>query len=567
MMMPNHLRMNSYSSLSQIRDNFNENGTPHLYDIPHFKSRLDEFATISQDELVKLVLQYPNKSCELDPAPTGLVKSSIDALAPSLTKLVNISLSTSTVPKCFKEAVITPLIKKTDGGCIMKNYRPVSGLPFISKIIEKTVSKQLKLYKLDNNLGEPLQSAYKKNHSTETALIKVYDDILSKMDKRNVVLLTLLDLSAAFDTVDHGILLYRLEHTFGIKNKALGWIKSYLTDRSQYVSVKGMKSESVKLKCCVPQGSILGPEFYCDYTTPLGVLLRILLILFKLYADDTQLQKSLNPNNKDVQFKAIKDLEADINVISNWMFDNKLKLNGDKTEFLTIASSQQHKKLVVDRLNLGGDEIMNVKSVRNLGVITDNQMDMKDHVSHISKVCFFQIRNIRKIRCYLSTEATKKLVQTLVISRLDYCNSLLYGINEGLLNKLQRVQNAAARLISKTSKYDHITPVLLNLHWLKIRQRIKYKLLTITFKVMLEGEPKYLSDMLSWKKASRTLRSNEEKQLQEQKWNNKTHGFRSFSVSAPMLWNELPPNLKNCTSLSAFKKVLKTHLFKECYNL
>ena len=153
------------------------------------------------------------------------------------------------------------------------------------------------------------------------------------MDKRNIVLLTLLDLSAAFDTVDHGILIYRLEHSFGIKNKTLNWIKSYLTNRSQYVSVNGVKSEAVQIECCVPQGSILGPGFYCDYTTPLGTLLRTLLILFKFYADDTQLQKSLNPNNASLQLKAVKELEEDIHKISNWMFDNKLKLNGEKQNF------------------------------------------------------------------------------------------------------------------------------------------------------------------------------------------------------------------------------------------
>ena len=210
---------------------------------------------------------------------------------------------------------------------------------------------------------------------------------------------------------------------------------------------------------------------------------------------------------------------------------------------------------------------MNVKSVRNLGVITDNEMDMKAHVSHICKICYFQIRNIRKIRPFLSVDATKKLVQALVISRLDYCNSLLYCIHETLLDKLQRVQNAAARLIFKTSKYEHITPTLKNLHWLKIRQRIKFKILTLTYKILFEGEPQYLADMPLWKTSTRTLRSNTKRLLKQPPWNNKTSGFRCFSVSVPFLWNNLPQYLRDCNSLLPFRKQLKTHLFKECYEV
>ena len=282
-----------------------------------------------------------------------------------------------------------PLIKKPDGGCELKNYRPVSNLPFISKIIEKVIVEQLTNYKSDNNLGEELQSAYKKGHSTETALLKVYDNILQQMDNQQVVLLMLLDLSAAFDTVDHTILLNRLEKSFGITGKALAWIRSYLTNRSQYVSINGSKSHSVKLDCCVPQGSLLGAGFYCDYSSPIGRLILLLLLLFHCYADDTQLTESVNPN--DVQQMAVKKMESSFTEINSWMHDNKLKLNGDKTEFMVIGSSRQRKKMKVDRLQLSQDVVHEVKCVGNLGVQTDNEMNMDAHVSHLVKSFFIRL--------------------------------------------------------------------------------------------------------------------------------------------------------------------------------
>ena len=220
-------------------------------------------------------------------------------------------------------------------------------------------------------------------------------------------------------------------------------------------------------------------------------------------------------------------------------------------------------------MNLEGEIIQSVKSVRNLGVITDNELNMKDHISHVSKLCYHQIRNIWKIRNYLSLEATKKLVQALVISRLDYCNSLFYKISEAQLDKLQRIQNSAARLIVQSSKYSSITSTLKDLHWLRIRQRIKYKILTLTFKALKDGRPQYLREMLSISHKPVNLRSNSQNMLTKPPYNLESCGSRCFAVSAPELWNKLPPKLRNYKLLTIpdFKKQLKTVLFKECFNL
>ena len=170
-----------------------------------------------------------------------------------------------------------------------KNFRPVSNLPFLSKIIEKAVSIQLLDHTNSHNLCENLQSAYRCHHSTETALIKIMSDLLLKADNQKVILMGFLDLSAVFDTVDHCILLYRLEKMFRIEDKALDWFRTYLTGRTQSVVVDDCESHKKVLECCVPQGSGLGPDLYCKYTLPLGVIITMFHIPFHMYADDTQL--------------------------------------------------------------------------------------------------------------------------------------------------------------------------------------------------------------------------------------------------------------------------------------
>lgn len=530
-------------------------------------SNFEEFKPATTEEVEKIIKKSANKSCELDPIPTWLLKSCLPELLPSITKIINLSLDTASVPLSFKSSRIRPLIKKPNlDQNNLKNYRPVSNLPFVSKILEKVVGNRIEEHLTLNKLHEEKQSAYRKFHSTETALLKVHNDILQSLDQNNVTVLVLLDLSAAFDTIDHATLLHRLEHHFGITAKPLKWIASYLEDRYQSVCIDGKLSKPVLMKFSVPQGSVLGPKFYTMYTKPVGIICRKHGLQHHFYADDSQLYLSFKPTDQASQAETLCRVEACLKDIVFWMNSNMLKLNTDKTEVI-VFSSQRNSTLVGElHVTVGESKIEPSTSVRNLGALFDSRMDMEQHVNSASRSCYAQLRQIGHIRQYLTTEATKSLVNSLVTSRLDYCNALLSGVSKTILNKLQKVQNTAARIISRTSRYNHITPILKELHWLPVQYRIQHKILTHTYKALNNQSPMYTKDLLQIYKPKRDLRSqNASTSLVVPRSRTVTYGDRSFSIAAPKLWNALPSGIRDSGTLYSFKRSLKTHLFIQAY--
>jgi len=530
-------------------------------------SCLVNFSPATEEEIKKFVQQSANKSCELDPLPTWLLKSCINELTPILTKIVNISLEHATVPESFKSARIRPLIKKQSlDQNTLKNYRPVSNLPYFSKILEKVVNTRIEEHLEKHELHEINQSAYRKFHSTETALLKVQNDILEYLDRGNVTILVMLDLSAAFDTIDHKKLLLRLKQTFGFADNPLQWVASYLTDRYQTVSIEDKLSEPVLMTFGVPQGSVLGPKFYTMYTKPVGSICRNHGLNHHFYADDSQLYLSFKPAEQTSKTATITQIEQCLNDIISWMNSNMLKLNADKTEVICFSNQKHSRHIENLELKIGESSIRPSSHVRNLGATLDSNMQMDKHVNLVTQTCYRQIRHISHIRQYLTKSATRTLVNSLVTSRLDYCNSLLYGVQKSITSKLQNVQNAAARLITKTSRFEHVTPILKDLHWLQIQDRIKYKILIQTFKGLHGQSPVYIRDLLEVYVPNRTLRSaSAATTLVPQQGRLVTCGDRCFRVAAARLWNSLPENLRKETALNSFKRALKTHLFKLFY--
>jgi len=525
---------------------------------------LTSFNCVSEQDLRKLITASNAKSCHLDPMPTRLVLDSLDVLLPTLTRIVNMSLANCVMPSSLKTATVSPLIKKSNLECDeLKNYRPVSNLPYLSKLIEKVVVKQLDDHMLDNSLYRSDQSAYRRFHSTETALVKIMDSLLCAMDNKKCNLLVLLDQSAAFDTVNQDLMLQRLESSYGITSDALQWLSSYLKGRTQAVSIGSCSSEPKDLATGFPQGSVLGPFMYPIYTSPLFDIASKYDIMIHMYADDTQLYVSFSADEDN---SAVSKLQDCILEIRQWMMNNHLKLNDTKTEFLVIGTPQLKKRLSsVSSLHIGDSNVEAVDSARNIGAIIDNTLSMAQHVSSVCRTCYMHLHNISKIRSHLTEDAAATIVNALVTSCLDYANAILYGIPQYMLKRLQQVQYNAARLVLRKKKRDHGTPLLKQLHWLPIQTRIEYKLNLLTFKSLNNLAPVYLTELLCTYNPSRTLRSSSMGLLQEKNAKTKKAGERAYSIAAPKLWNRLPQELRSLNELVSFKTALKTYYFKKVF--
>ena len=247
------------------------------------------------------------------------------------------------------------------------------------------------------------------------------------------------------------------------------------------------------------------------------------------------------------------------------MAKNMLKMNDDKTEFIVISSKQSAHKFQKPHLNIGDALVSSTDVVRNIGAIFDSHMTMEKQINHMCRCAFLQIRKLNSVRKYLDLKTTEQLVHAFVTSRLDMNNSLLNGLPSCLLNKLQRVQNVAARIITRTPRHQHITPILKSLHWLPIHQRVKFKVILLVFKARRGLAPNYIQELLHVQKATRSLRSTS-KDLLEVPRTRTLLGDRAFAVAGPRLWNALPPEMKSIASINAFKKTLKTYLFRDHYD-
>jgi hypothetical protein len=519
---------------------------------------LSEFSTVSQAEVRKAILSSSNSTCMLDIIPTSLVKSCLDALLPAITTLLNLSISESTVPDDFKTAIVTPLIKKHSlPKDDLSSYRPISNLNFLSKILERVIYNRLLLHLELFPSFSSFQSAYRKHHSVETALLRIQNDLLLAADRKHISALVLLDLSAAFDTVDHEILLQRLSLNFGIQNSALNFLRSYLIGRSQCIKIDSNLSDKVGITTGVPQGSVLGPLLFSLYTTPLTYQLDASNLSYHLYADDTQLYVSFGA--KDCS-QALSILSNTLDSVHAWLSRNYLSLNPSKTEFLIIGTTQQRAKLTLKSFSFSGNSIVSSSSVRNLGVIFEEDLSLNKQITQVCKSCHYLIRQFRTIRPLLDHDSAVLLANALVSTRLDFCNSLYSGLPKKSLNQLQLVQNSLARFIYSSRKFDRVTPLLHQLHWLPVEQRISYKVALLTFKTLQTNSPKYLSDFLVQYKPMRSLRSDRENYLVVPRVCS-VAGRRSFSYVAPTLWNSLPSSVRHASSLSSFRSQLKTYLY------
>ena len=308
----------------------------------------------------------------------------------------------------------------------------------------------------------------------------------------------------------------------------------------------------------------MGPLAYILYTGPLSDIINAYSdVNHMIYADDTQIYVTLKSSYQD----SITKLEACISDIRSWAMSNKLMLNESKTEIIHLHSKFRTSPNF-PTIRIGDVEVSSSVSACDLGAIIDTNLQLHAHIKNICKSANYGIYKIGRIRKYLDQKTTERLVHAFVTSRIDYGNSLLYGLPSSVIQPLQKVQNSAARVITRSKRSDHISNQLRNLHWLPVNKRIIFKILLMTFKIYYGLAPDYLIDLISPYSctSNSSLRSQNRKLLNPgPRTKTKFYGERAFSVASPKLWNALPLDIRLSPSINSFKSKLKTYLFENSF--
>ena len=513
---------------------------------------LSTFSPISENELKKIITSRKIKTSAGDAIPAQLLTHCLDQILPALVKIVNLSLSTGCIHG-LKDSVITPLLKKHGlDQENLANYRPIANILYLSKLIEVVVSIQVDNHMTLNEIHIPYQSGYKTGHGCETLLLKLTDDILKTMDSGKCTIKLLIDLSAAFDTVDHDRLLSILFNEIGLRGVALRWFTSYLLNRRQAVNINGNISDYLDFPYGVPQGSVLGPKLFNIYVRNFIHTLKQAGFDAHGYADDHQVKKVFSV---EFQYEAIhSSIPRCLDVIAHWMKASFLKLNSGKSQVIIFTPRNLADQIHIDEIKLSdGCRIPVSTMVTNLGVKFDSVLTFSPQINAICSQSYRLLRNLASVRKYLSFNDLRVLVQSIIVSRIDNCNSLLYGVLVRNMNKLQKLQNACARFIYGKKKRDHVSPLLNELHWLPIRQRIIFKILLFVFKFYQNSAPVYIMESLN--------KSQRDEFILTVPRTSTHYGDRAFSNCAPRLWNALPLSIRISNSIGHFRSHLKHHLF------
>ena len=444
-----------------------------------------QIATIKSNTVLKLLTSLStNKATGLDNISCRLAKEAAPVISDSLCVIFNRSINSGIFPSDWKIAKVSPVYKSEERNN-PNNYRPISVISVIAKTFEKIIFDQLYNYLTINKLLNESQSGFRPRHSTLTALLNVTNDWYSNIDDGLLNLVIFLDLKKAFDTVDHAVLLKKLE-LYGIKGLALSWFKSYLTDRQQKCSINGNLSQSCYMTHGVPQGSTLGPLLFLLYINDLPNCLQHSSA--RMYADDTNLTITTNTITK-----ASETANEDLENVKQWLLANKLSLNLTKTEYMIIASNYKLNNLGTNQaIHIDNIPVKRVYTTKALGVHIDDQLIWSNHVEYAAKKISSALGGLRRARSYVPSDTLISIYHALIQPLFDYCDVVWGNINKGLNERLQKLQNRAARIITRSNYDVRSVDILKQLKWDNLSQRRFEHKATIMYNIMNGKAPKYL---------------------------------------------------------------------------
>ena len=452
------------------------------------------FSEVTVGQVIKMVRTVKSNACGVDGISAFFLKLGIEHSVYAFTDIINASLKFNKFPERWKQSLVKPL-PKLSNPTVASDYRPISLLPAFSKIIEKLVAKQMVDYLKQTGYLDNLQSAYKKSHSTITALLSVSDDIYEALENSELTFLVLLDYSKAFDCANHRLILAKLKAA-GFQNDSLSWVTSYLSGRSQKVVTGSQESSWENVINGVPQGSVLGPLLFTILVSDISDAIE--RGRYHLYADDTQLYYTCKVEDAN---STIAKINSDLENVTNYSKRNCLKLNAGKSKFIVIGSRPNLKKLksvVLDEIKLGPDTIEREYAVKNLGVMFDETFSWSKHVNLITAKAYGKLRQAFRFKNFLSPQAKWNLSETYILSQFNYGDIILQGMNNQLINKIQKIQNSCIRFSFGLRKYDHVSHTRKSNKILCMQDRSLLHSLTLMFKITKNIAPNYLSTRITY---------------------------------------------------------------------
>ena len=505
------------------------------------------------DDLISIL--NPSKSVGPNSIPIKLLKIIGSSVSQFLALLVNQSFQSGFFPDKLKIAKVISLFKKGNPE-IPSNYRPISLLPIFSKIFEKLMYRRLYRFLEIHKVLYSLQFGFQENHSIDHALVSFTEAVRNTLDNKRLGCGIFIDLQKAFDTVNHRILLSKLEH-YGVRGCALEWFGSYLSDRKQYVSVNGSNSDVLSITCGVPQGSVLDPLLFLIYINDLPNASKKLT--FYLFADDTNIYYECNdlPN-------LVKIVNKELRLVKKWLDANKLSLNIDKTNYIIFHSSSVKVPSDSD-IKIGKKHIKRVKFVKFLGLLLDEHLIWRYHLSELSKklarTCgmFFKIRNL------LPLDVLICLYNALFLSFLQYGLVVWGQTYASYTDPIFNLQKKAVRAISFQPRMSPSLPVFNDLKLLKLSEIFELRLLTFVFDSVNKTSPSCFHDFFLFSSSVHQYATRQASQgdLFMSRKNSLQCGLKSIHYLGAKLWNALPVELRNAPSKISFKAKLKIYLLEK----
>ena len=512
------------------------------------------FRAVTCEDVQRIISSLPlNESPGVDKLNARIFKDSLLVILGPLTDVINSSLSTCSFPTAWKEAEVGPILKKGDHE-VASNNRPLSLLPVAAKVCEKIFLEQFSKYLIINNRLSPQQSGNKKSHSTETLDIYITDCMLDAMDKKKISALILLDLSKAFDSINHDKLLHKLS-SVGASAAVVNWFKSYLTGRVKRVRIGSTLSDPLLITHGVLQGAILSPLLFCIYVNDLPHAPKDCRL--ESFVDDSKVLLSFPL--KEIE-TASRKIEKDLHKVATRCCQNNLLINPEKTKFLLVGTRQLMDKMpTFPSLSFLGKTLKPVDSAKDLGVIPDLHLTYTSHISNLFSTCISKLCQISRVKQSFDKDTPILMITSLVFNKLFYCSCAWSNTSAANIKKLQLVQNFASKIVTGTREFDHVTPLLRQLKWLRVEQILYPGGAVMAYKCINGLAPSYLLNKITRRTQIHNRHTRNRNSLQIPLFKTAT-GQRTFTYRMASIWNNLSENLKQSASLNIFKQRLTEHL-------